>query len=414
MKENKPTVCVIGGGAAGFFGAVTCAERYPHAQVIILEQNSAVLNKVKISGGGRCNVTHACYDPKDLVQFYPRGKKELLGPFYTFGTTNTIEWFESRGVELKTERDNRIFPVTNSSATIIDCIIDTAKSLGVEVWNKTKILTIAQEESSKWVLRTSQGKTIVADAVLLATGSSPMVWQMLEGMHEIIYPVPSLFTFNIQHYILEGLQGISLPNASIHVVGHKLSTEGPLLITHWGLSGPAVLKMSAWGARLFHSMNYRFEITINWTGLPKREINKVLHRQIGMAPQKQIASTPLLEISSRLWKRLIRYTDIEKNATWSQINEQELNKISNILFQCSFKVNGKSTFKEEFVTAGGVALNEVDFRTMESKKHKNLYLAGEVLDIDALTGGFNFQAAWTTGFIAGESIADALSSQNQE
>lgn len=408
MKEYKPTVCVIGGGAAGFFAAVTCAERYPHAQVIILEQNSAVLNKVKISGGGRCNVTNACADPKDLVQFYPRGQKELLGPFYTFGTTNTIDWFESRGVQLKTEKDNRIFPVTNSSSTIINCIVDSAKSLGVKVWNKTKVLSIAQEESSKWVLRTSQGKTIVADVVLIATGSSPMVWKMLEGLHEIMYPVPSLFTFNIQHIILEDLQGISLANASIKVVGHKLSTEGPLLITHWGLSGPAILKMSAWGARLFHSMNYRFEIVVNWTGQSRREINSVLDQQKYTSAQKQIKKTPLLDIPSRLWKKLIRYAGIEKDATWAQISVQEMDKIVNMLYQTGFKVNGKSTFKEEFVTAGGVVLSEVDFRTMESKKYKNLYFAGEVLDIDALTGGFNFQAAWTTGFIAGESIAETL------
>lgn len=410
MSEQKiPTVCVIGGGAAGFFGAITCAENFPEAKVIILEQNQTVLNKVKISGGGRCNVTHACFDPKELVGFYPRGNKELLGPFHKFQPGDTFDWFERRGVELKIEKDNRVFPVTDKSATIIDSLIDSARDLNIQIWNSTKILGLSATESHKWHLRTSNGHTIVADVVLIATGSSPAVWEVLSEYHEIIDPVPSLFTFNIQHAILKDLQGISLEHAEIHLKGQKLSTEGPLLITHWGLSGPAVLKMSAWGARLFHAMNYRFGITINWTGQAEHVVEKILKEQTFQSSKKLILNTPVLGIPSRLWRRLMEYIKVQDTMLWSQADGYQLEQIRKVLCRCSFNVNGKSTFKDEFVTAGGVTLEEVDFRTMSSKKAKNLFFAGEVLDIDALTGGFNFQAAWTTGYLAGNGMARLLS-----
>lgn len=409
-KQEKPTVCVIGGGAAGFFAAIRCAEYNSNAKVIILEQNQTVLNKVKISGGGRCNVTHACFEPRELTSFYPRGQKELLGPFHKFQPGDTFEWFENRGVELKIEKDNRVFPVTDKSSTIIDCLVESAKSCDVQIWNGTKIMSIYQEKDDKWILRTANGQTIIADAVLVATGSSPMIWEMLSEFHEVIDPVPSLFTFNIQHAILKDLPGISVPDAIIQVVGQKISTEGPLLITHWGLSGPAVLKMSAWGARLFHAMNYRFAISVNWTGLPEQKVEKTLQEQIFQSPKKQVITTPLFGIPSRLWKRLTEYVKVDENTTWAQVDNDQLQQIKRILTKCSFKVNGKSTFKDEFVTAGGIALEEVDFRTMESKKAKNLFFAGEVLDIDALTGGFNFQAAWTTGYLAGAGIARSLES----
>lgn len=407
-QKYQPTVCVIGGGAAGFFGAITCAERGVNAKIIILEQSKAVLNKVKISGGGRCNVTHACFDPQTLIDFYPRGNKELLGPFYTFNPTHTFEWFENRGVELKTEADNRVFPVTNRSETIINCLVDSAKANEVEIWNHTKIMSIVQEDSGKWLLETSKGQAIHADVVLMASGGSPLIWNMLEGMHEIIEPVSSLFTFNIQHYILEGLPGVSVPHAEVTLSGHQLQTDGPLLITHWGLSGPAILKMSAWGARLLHAMNYRVEISINWTGLKRGQVEQELRAYIREHPKKKILHSPMFKIPSRLWRKLMQYIKFQEKNVWLDLDEQELRQIINIVTQCRFKVNGKSTFKEEFVTAGGVALHEVDFRTMESKKLKNLFFAGEVLDIDALTGGFNFQAAWTTAYIAGESIADVI------
>ncbi len=410
-SKYQPTVCVVGGGAAGFFGAITAAQRMPDAKVIILEQNKTVLNKVRIAGGGRCNVTHACFDPKELVQFYPRGQKELLGPFYTFNPSHIFDWFESRGVSLKTESDNRVFPVSDESSDIVNCLIQEAKKHKVQIWSRTKILSVEQEKSTKWVLRTASGQAIIADAVLIATGSAPLIWEMLSEFHEITEPVPSLFTFNIQHAILKGLQGISMPNVKIRLAGHALETEGALLITHWGLSGPAVLKMSAWGARVFHSMQYRFSIVVNWTGIPKSTLEQNLLHLRNSSSKRKIYNTPLFEISSRLWKSLLRYIKISEERIWPQLNDKQLFQLAQILCECGFKVNGKSTFKEEFVTAGGIALNEVDFRTMESRKKKNLFFAGEVLDIDALTGGFNFQAAWTTGFIAGESIAEILSNR---
>lgn len=407
-KKVKPTVCVIGGGAAGFFAAITCAENNPDAQVTILEQNQTVLNKVKISGGGRCNVTHACFDPKELVTFYPRGQKELLGPFHKFQPGDTIDWFERRGVELKIESDNRVFPASDSSSTIMNCLIESANHAGVKIWTNTKILSIAQNTSDKWTLKTASGQNIFADVLVIASGSSPAAWEMLSGFHEIIDVVPSLFTFNIQHFIVNELQGVSLPNVEIQVEGHKLSTSGPLLITHWGLSGPAVLKMSAWGARLFHAMQYRFGITLNWTGLSEKEVENILKKQVFNHPRKQINNTNLFDLPLRLWKRLMEYIKLEETQNWSEMDDVLLKKLVAVLCKCSLKVNGKSTFKEEFVTAGGILLEEVDFRTMSSKKVKNLFFAGEVLDIDALTGGFNFQAAWTTGFLAGNGVARLL------
>jgi predicted Rossmann fold flavoprotein len=410
-KKEKRTVCVIGGGAAGFFAAITCAENNPDVQVIILEQNKTVLNKVKISGGGRCNVTHACFDPKELVTFYPRGQKELLGPFHKFQPGDTFDWFERRGVELKIENDNRVFPVSDQSSTIMNCLIESANTAGVQIRINTKIITIAQNTSEHWKLKTSTGQNIFADVLVIASGSSPAAWEMLSGFHEIIDAVPSLFTFNIQHFIVNELQGVSLPNVEIQVEGHKLLTSGPLLITHWGLSGPAILKMSAWGARLFHAMQYRFGITVNWTGLSEKEVEMILKKQVFNHPKKQINNTILFDLPTRLWKRLMEYIKLEDAQNWSDLDDILLQKMVKVLCKCSLKVNGKSTFKEEFVTAGGIALEEVDFRTMASKKIKNLFFAGEVLDIDALTGGFNFQAAWTTGFLAGNGVGKSLSEE---
>ncbi len=407
-KKEKPTVCVIGGGAAGFFAAITCAENNPDIQVIVIEQNNTVLNKVKISGGGRCNVTHACFDPKELVTYYPRGQKELLGPFHKFQPGDTFDWFERRGVELKIEKDNRVFPASDQSSTIIDCLIQSANAANVKIRNSTKITGITQNSSERWMLKTSTGQNIFSDVLVIASGSSPAAWEMLSGIHGVIDAVPSLFTFNIQHFIFNELQGVSLPNVEIQVEGHKLSTTGPFLVTHWGISGPAVLKMSAWGARLFHAMQYRFGITINFTGLSDREVEMILKKQVFNHPKKQIINSNLFDIPTRFWKRLMEYIKLEDAQNWSDMDDVLLQNMIKILCKCNLKVNGKSTFKEEFVTAGGVALEEVDFRTMASKKVKNLYFAGEVLDIDALTGGFNFQAAWTTGFLAGNAVAKSL------
>ena len=285
QQKYKPTFCVIGGGAAGFFAAIRCAEQNKNIKVILIEQSKTVLNKVKIAGGGRCNVTHACFDSKELVKFYPRGEKELLGPFHKFQPGDTFDWFESRGVALKTEEDGRVFPTTDTSKTIIDCFIQAAKQCQIKIWNDTKITSMTQEQSGKWVLQTSNEKTLIADAVLVATGSSPMMWSTLSAWHEVIEPVSSLFTFNIQHVLLKDLQGISLNQVSVQVKEHKLRTEGPLLITHWGLSGPAILKMSAWGARLFNALNYRFEISVNWTGRPFGEVEEKLKKHLKNIPK---------------------------------------------------------------------------------------------------------------------------------
>jgi predicted Rossmann fold flavoprotein len=406
-NSEKPRLTVIGGGAAGFFGAIKAAEDHPGLQVTILEQSKQVLGKVRISGGGRCNVTHACFDPKELTEFYPRGKKELLGPFHKFQPGDTMDWFERRGVELKIEEDNRIFPVSDNSESIVRCLTESAKAAGVEVLCGIKVKElIPPSDGRRWQIIGMEGEVWDADFILMTPGSSPSVWQHLEQLgHVVIDPVPSLFTFNIQHALIQGLQGLSVPNAQITLSGQKLQTSGPLLITHWGLSGPAVLKMSAWGARLFHALQYRFKIVINWTGMEYEAAQKKLLQLADQNPKKLISNSPFPSIPGRLWRQLLQWGRIPDELTWSQMDVPKEKAILKALLFCELPVNGKSTFKEEFVTSGGVTLEEVDFRTMESKKLPGLYFAGEVLDIDALTGGFNFQAAWTGGFLAGKAIA---------
>jgi predicted Rossmann fold flavoprotein len=406
-KSEKPMLIVIGGGAAGFFGAIKAAEDHPDLHVTILEQSKQVLGKVRISGGGRCNVTHACFDPKELTEFYPRGKKELLGPFHKFQPGDTMDWFERRGVELKIEEDNRIFPVSDNSESIVRCLTESAKAAGVEVLCGIKVKAlIPPKDGHRWQIICMEDRIWEADFVLMTPGSSPSVWLQLEQLgHVVIDPVPSLFTFNIQHALIQDLQGLSVPNAQLTLSGQKLQTSGPLLITHWGLSGPAVLKMSAWGARLFHALQYRFKIVINWTGMEYEAAQKQLIRLAEQHPKKLISNSPFPSIPGRLWRQLLQWGRVPEGLIWSQMDIPKEKAILRALLFCELPVNGKSTFKEEFVTSGGVTLEEVDFRTMESKKHSGLYFAGEVLDIDALTGGFNFQAAWTGGFLAGKAIA---------
>jgi predicted Rossmann fold flavoprotein len=403
-KELHYDVGVVGGGAAGFFAAITAAEVSPGISIVIVEQNKEVLNKVRISGGGRCNVTHACFDPKELVEFYPRGKKELLGPFHKFQPGNTMDWFETRGVPLKIEEDNRVFPESDRSQSIIDCFNREAKKLGVQLMTNAKVLKVNQVEG-KWQLTLTGDRRLMVNKLLIATGSSPMMWEMLGSLgHTIVDPVPSLFTFNIQHALIKDLQGISVPLAVISVEGQKLETSGPLLITHWGISGPSVLKMSAWGARLFHVLNYRFRIIVNWTGMDYDQVRDIVRRHGIEHPKKSLFNLPFPGIPQRLWKSMLAYARITETVTWGQLTLEDERRLLNMLVRCQLPVNGKSTFKEEFVTSGGVTLEEVDFRTMESKLCPNLYLAGEVLDIDALTGGFNFQAAWTCGWLAGKAM----------
>ncbi len=399
---------VIGGGAAGFFGAISFAQARPGSRVAILEKTGSVLGKVKISGGGRCNVTHACFEPRALTTHYPRGEKNLIGAFHRWSATDTVDWFETRGVKLKTESDGRIFPVTNSSETIIDCLRREADSAGVEVRFRTGVDSLSDEEGAL-SLTLSDGTTIKAGAVLLASGGVRNgAGQSLAGGlgHEVIPAAPSLFTFNITDSRLEELAGVSVTPVKASVPGTSLKSTGPCLITHWGLSGPAILKLSAWGARELAERDYCFEVVIDWTdGLGFEAIDELLQANGRTAPRKQIGTgIDGLPIPVRLWQRLVKAAGIEE-MTWANLSKPLRRALVNQLGASTFTVNGKSMNKEEFVTAGGVNLKEVNFKTMESRLVPGLYFAGEVLDVDGITGGFNFQAAWTTSKIAGESAA---------
>ena len=403
-------IVIAGGGAAGFFAAITCTENNPKAEVIILERGKRVLEKVKVSGGGRCNVTHACFEPRELINFYPRGSKALLGPFHQFCTGDTIDWFEKRGVKTKIESDGRMFPITNDSQTIINCLMDNAKAAGVKIIMQTRVENIIPPTPSneQWQIDVGSNKIIQADKVMIATGSNPKIWQLLENIgHSIIKPVPSLFTFNIKDPRIEGLAGLAIKNATVKIPNSKLQAAGPLLITHWGISGPGILKLSAWGARILNDWNYKFQIIINWLSDSTFESTiEELQRLKQQISGKQVIANAQFHIPIRLWKRLIAATRIQYSIRWGDLSNKQINKIATQLTQSSFEVNGKSTFKEEFVTAGGVELKEVNFKRFESKIHQNLFFAGEVLNIDAITGGFNFQAAWTGGWIAGNSMSE--------
>ena len=401
---EQKSVAVIGGGAAGFFGAIHAAEMHPGVAIHIFEKSNSFLSKVKVSGGGRCNVTNACTDPQELVQFYPRGKKELLGPFYHFGPQQTIEWFASRKIKLVAEADNRMFPYTNSSQTIIDCFLSAAKSNGIHLHTHHTLKKLSFADG-RWQL--TFGDTVFhADAVLMAGGSSAALWKLMQDLgHTIIPPVPSLFTFNIRDPRLRELMGVSLSMVECRIGGNKFQSEGPLLITHWGLSGPAILKLSAFAARWLSEQQYTFELIINF--IPALKLTTCFEALLAIKkehPKKIIQNTGFYSIPSRLFKRLCEVAGINDTVIWADIPNEKLQRLSAILTESSFQVNGKSTFKDEFVTCGGIKLSEVDFKTMQSKLHPGLFFAGEILDIDAVTGGFNFQAAWTTAYIAAEHI----------
>ncbi|UMB55421.1 NAD(P)/FAD-dependent oxidoreductase [Lutibacter sp. A64] len=400
----KKKIIIIGGGAAGFFAAINTAELNSELEVVILEGSSKVLQKVKVSGGGRCNVTHACFTPSELVEFYPRGKKELRGPFHQFMTGDTMEWFENRGVPLKIEDDNRIFPESNSSQTIIDCFLESAKQAGVVLKTSTRVDSIEKKED-QFIVKTNS-EDFIADYVLVASGSNTKVWNMMEVLgHSIVQPVPSLFTFNITDNRLQDIPGISVPNASVKVLNSKLAEEGPLLITHWGLSGPGILKLSAWGALEFHKKEYNFEIEVNWLSKKQEAILEFLKSQKKKQAKKQVILRSVFEeIPKRLWEKFVIASEIPSDSQWAQLSNSQLETISKQLTQSIFKVHGKSTFKDEFVTAGGVDLKEINFKRFESKLHKNLFFAGEILNIDAVTGGFNFQNAWTSAWIVANSL----------
>ncbi|UZH54179.1 NAD(P)/FAD-dependent oxidoreductase [Salinimicrobium tongyeongense] len=391
-------IVIIGGGAAGFFTAINAAEMAPEAKICILERGKDVLTKVRISGGGRCNVTHAEFLPKELAKNYPRGEKELRGPFHSFMTGDTIEWFEKRGVPLKIEEDGRMFPESNSSETIIDLFLQESKRLKIEVLTKRVVQSLKQK-NDLWEIGTS-AENFIAKKVLVATGSNPKIWNLLQELgHEIVPGVPSLFTFNITDSRIKELPGVAT-NAVVKLKRTKLETSGPLLITHWGMSGPAILKLSAWGAREL-SDKKNFEIEVNW--LPEiysEEVEEELQRLKKLAAKQSPHKTARFELPKRLWQSLVSASGIDSELRWADLNKQQLQALKQQLISATFQVHGKSTFKEEFVTAGGVELKEVNFKTFESRICKNLFLAGEVLNIDAITGGFNFQNAWTGGYLA--------------
>lgn len=399
-------IVVIGGGAAGFFAAIACAEANPHARVIILERSPQLLAKVRISGGGRCNVTHACFDPAVLVQHYPRGGLALRGPFTRFQPRDTIAWFERRGVKLKTEADGRVFPITNRSETIVNCLIDAARAAGVEVRSSVHIRSVTKPD--RFLIDLKDDEALSADRVLLATGSNPHGYDWAAALgHTIEPPVPSLFTFEIDDARLKDLPGISVEKATVKLNGTPLAQTGPILITHWGLSGPAVLRLSAWAARELAQRQYRAEVLINW--LPEFNAEQLHQRliasKIELARQTVGASSPL-HLPARLWKRLVGVVGIDADQKWTEVSKRQLADLVNELSRGSFLIIGKGAFKEEFVTCGGVRLGEVNFKTMESRRCAGLYFAGEILDIDGVTGGFNFQSAWTTGWLAGRAMSN--------
>ncbi len=403
MNSNFDII-IVGGGAAGFFTAINIVEKNPKLKVAILERGSEVLSKVRISGGGRCNVTHACFEPNELVKFYPRGEKELRGPFHQFCSGDTIEWFGNHGVALKIEDDGRMFPVSNSSQSIIDCFLQATQKLGIAVLTGQSVRSIFKKDNF-WKVET-QSETYIAEKLILATGSNPKVWEMLQTFgHAIVSPVPSLFTFNIKDSRIKELPGVSAI-VSVKVKDTKLESTGPLLITHWGMSGPAILKLSAWGALILHNKNYQFTIFINWLNdITPEGAEKTLKDLKQEQSKKAVSKKSPFDFPNRLWESLVLASSIESETKWADLSKIQLQNLAHQLTNSSFQVNGKSTFKEEFVTAGGIDLKEINFKTMESKVQENLYFAGEIVNIDAITGGFNFQNAWTSGFIVANAVA---------
>ncbi len=401
-KQRK--VYIIGGGAAGFFAALAAKEADPEAMVSIWERTANLLVKVRISGGGRCNVTHACFDPRVLAQNYPRGSKELIGPFTRFQPKDTVEWFESRGVTLKTEADGRMFPITDNSESIINCLLSECKKLGVEIQTRQFIETITKE-GDQFLIKLDKGETFPCDAVILATGSGAHGHDLAKAFgHTIQKPIPSLFTFNIPNFSLIDLSGIAVQNATVSIVGANLKQKGPLLITHWGFSGPAALKLSAWGAEFLHEKNYQTEICIDWiSNVSREEILNAFESLKKTQPQQQFSKNNLFGLPKNLWKKFVELQGIPEDKKILDISKKDYFKFCEKLKTDIYKMHGKTTHKEEFVTCGGVTRSEIDFKTMESRLCPGLYFAGEVIDIDAVTGGFNFQNAWTTGWIAGKS-----------
>jgi len=406
---NKPNVVVVGGGAAGFFAAITCAEAAPRARVTLLEKGPRFLSKVRISGGGRCNVTHACFEPRTLSSYYPRGGRELLAPFQLFQPRDTIEWFESRGVKLKTEADGRIFPVTDSSQTVIDCLLNAAKEAGVELVTNRAPERVCRRPEGGFELGFSGDDTLTCDRLMLATGGcrAPAAGQLTVSLgHTLELPVPSLFTFHVAASWLRELAGISVPVVEVSVPGLKLRERGPVLITHSGLSGPAILRLSAWGARALHGLNYRFPLLLDWLPhLSTEHVVSELESRRAAQPARLVVNTPIPPLPARLWESLVLAATIPRETRWAELSRSARHRLTQQLSRTELQVVGKTLNQDEFVTCGGVRLNEVNFKTMESRLCPGLFFGGELLDIDGLTGGFNFQSAWTTGWLAGKAMA---------
>jgi predicted Rossmann fold flavoprotein len=403
-------IVVIGGGAAGFFGAIQAAESNPKANVIILEAGKEPLVKVRISGGGRCNVTHNCFDASQLVNYYPRGGKALRGAFSRFQPQDTIKWFESRRVKLKTEADGRMFPVTDNSETIVNCLRESVSFAGVHLRLNSAVKSVEKVDNS-FIIDLKTGDKIRADKVLIATGSSPFGYRTAQNLgHSLASPVPSLFTLQISDSRLKDLLGVSVDKVRVCLGGTKLEQIGPLLITHWGVSGPAILKLSAWGARVLHENHYRMPLTINWLiDYHPEKLREILLKTKSEYPKRKLFNyCPFDDLPKRLWQSLLSYLTVNGETLWTELSKNTLNRLMTELQQGTYQIKGKGVFKEEFVTCGGVNLKEVDFKTMESKICPGLYFAGEVLDIDGVTGGFNFQSAWTTGYLAGQAMGNRL------
>jgi predicted Rossmann fold flavoprotein len=402
----KFDLIVIGGGAAGFFGAIQAASMKPGLRVLILEKSSKLLSKVRVSGGGRCNVTHNCFNPSLLAHHYPRGEKALKSLFKSFDAEDVVEWFRSKGVTLKTENDGRMFPNTDRSETIIECFLREAERLKINIKMNTPVTSIARE--AEMLIVSTKAEEYKSEKVLVAIGghanADAYQWIVAAG-HSLKKPIPSLFTFNDMHKKFTDLMGISVADATVRIVGTKFSETGPILITHWGLSGPAVIKLSAWAAEYLHDATYLFTVLVNWTGSMQEEmLRKQLTEFKAHRGKLKIVSNPLFNLPNRLWQRLCALSEISEVKIWNELSNRSMNKLIEYLVRCPFEIKGKTTFKEEFVTCGGIDLGNVNLVTMESKVLRNLYFAGEVLDIDGETGGFNFQSAWTTAYVAAKSI----------
>jgi predicted Rossmann fold flavoprotein len=408
---QRGQIAITGGGAAGFFAAITCAEAAPGCEVVVLEKSSRFLAKVRISGGGRCNVTHSCFDPRELSRHYPRGGNALLGPFTRFQPSDTKAWFEQRGVRLKTESDGRMFPVTDSSETIVDCLVSSAQRAGVRLISRRGVEGVVPRLQGGFALELSGGERMECDRLLLATGGcrANEGGRLAAGLgHSLQPPVPSLFTFHVALPWLRSLAGVSVDPVELTVPGSRLRERGGLLITHEGLSGPVVLRLSAWGARVLHGMNYEFPLRINWfPELTAEALGELPQRCRSRHSARLVVNSPVAPLPARLWESLVLAADVPRRTRWAELSRSGRHGLVRQLGGTGMTVVGKSLNRDEFVTCGGVTLDEVNFKTMESRICPGLYFGGELLDIDGVTGGFNFQAAWTTGWIAGRAMAGA-------